>query len=196
MNDRHAVVVGPATAFTAGLGAALRSSGWDVALGEVTGPVELAVFVPDFGPPASLLESDPVRWFRTIDSSLTHAFRFAKRCVPLLKPQRGALVFVSSIFGEIGAPDRSATCAAAAGIVGFAKALTLEEPAIRIGVVASPIPLPDEPWGAADVELEAMRTLDEASITFATVDAVLLLANDLEGHHRGSVIRVPSGITT
>jgi hypothetical protein len=36
----------------------------------------------------------------------------------------------------------------------------------------------------------------EASIGTATLDAVLFLADDLHGHHRGSVIRIPSGVTT
>ncbi len=99
--------------------------------------------------------------------------------------------------GEIGAPGRTATCAAAAGIIGLAKALTVEIPSVRFSVVAPLIPLPEGPWASADVSFDpASSRGDEAAIVRATAEAVVFLAKDREGHHRGQVIRIPSGITT
>jgi NAD(P)-dependent dehydrogenase (short-subunit alcohol dehydrogenase family) len=177
---------------------AVRQAGWSVALtSAMPERLDLCVFAPELGPSAMLMEAPAQAWWACIDASLTSAFRCARDVVPRLAPSGGALVFVSSILGEIGAPGRTAACAAAAGIIGLAKALTVEIPPVRFSVVAPLIPLPEGPWTGADVSFDpASSRVDEAAIVRATANAVVFLAKDREGHHRGQVIRIPSGITT
>ncbi len=176
----------------------VRQAGWRVApTSAMPERLDLCVFVPEFGPPGLLMEASAEAWWACIDSSLTSAYSCALEAVPRLSPSGGGLVFVSSILGEIGAPGRTATCAAAAGIIGLAKALTVEIPSVRFSVVAPLIPLPEGPWASADVSFDpASSRGDEAAIVRATAEAVVFLAKDREGHHRGQVIRIPSGITT
>ena len=86
---------------------------------------------------------------------------------------------------------------ARAGIIGLVKALTPDVPSVRFSVVAQAWPLPEEPWLGADVDWETSSPpRDGLSIGRAIASAVLFLANDKEGHPRGQVIRIPSGVTT
>lgn len=196
--SRTARLVGPAGLLRARVDSALAEAGWDVdATATTRDRLDLGVFVPSNGTPGSLSIVSPADWWSSVQDELTPAFRCAKELVPRLAGSAGALVFVTSLLGEIGAPDRTSFSAAAAGIVGLVKALTLEVPSVRFSAVAPALPIPQEPWSGADVDWHAGSAhLDEASIARATADAVLFLADDREGHHRGQVIRIPSGITT
>lgn len=195
---RTARLGGPDGPIRARIANTLRESGWDVAAtARLPERLDLGVFIPTTGRSGPLSAMSPADWSSCVDQILTPAFRCAKELIPRLARSTGALVFVSSLLGEIGAPNQTAFSAAAAGIIGFVKALTVDVPTVRFSAVAPAFPIPDELWSGADVDWHAnSASLDERSIARATADAVLFLANDREGHHRGQVIRIPSGITT
>lgn len=191
-------LVGPDGHLRARVVDTLLEASWDVASTATIGQrLDLGVFIPTTGTAAPLSAVSPAEWWSCVDQNLTSAFHCAKRLIPRLSRSSGALVFVSSLLGEIGAPNQTAFSAAAAGIVGLVKALTLDVPNVRFSAVAPAFPIPEELWSSADVDWHAASaSLDARSIARATADAVLFLANDREGHHRGQVIRIPSGITT
>jgi 3-oxoacyl-[acyl-carrier protein] reductase len=193
-----AQLVGPDGLLHAGIVHALLAAGWEIATAPpMRARLDLGVFIPTNGTAAPLLAMSPARWWSCVGEDLTSAFHCAKELIPRLSRSGGALVFVSSLLGEIGAPDQTAFCAGAAGIIGLVKGLTVDVPAVRFSAVAPALPIPDEPWSSADVDWHAISaSLDATSTARATANAVLFLANDKEGHHRGQVIRIPSGITT
>jgi NAD(P)-dependent dehydrogenase (short-subunit alcohol dehydrogenase family) len=193
----RAELVGPASVLRDRVTDALRQAGWQVAgARSPEDTLDLGVFVPRVVPSASLSTISPYDWWSRVHESLTAAFRCAKELTPRLSASAGALVFVSSLLGEIGAPGQTALSAAAAGMIGLVKALTLDVPSVRFGAVAPAWPLPEKPWHAADVDWRAMDVPRTATdVASATANAVVFLANDKEGHLRGQVIRIPSGVT-
>lgn len=191
-----AELVGPATTLRDRIAEALVAAGWDVLTGaEARGPLGLGVFVPTDVPRAPLSATSASEWWSSVDLNLTAAFRSARELVPRLSAGSGALVFVSSLLGEIGAPHQTAWSAAAAGIIGLVKALTLDVPTVRFSAVAAAWPAPERGWRSADVEWPAPLASRAMDTERAIADAVVLLAYDREGHHRGQVIRIPSGVT-
>jgi 3-oxoacyl-[acyl-carrier protein] reductase len=193
-----AELVGPDGHVRASVTEALVEAGWEVAaMGTTPQRLDLGVFIPTDATPASLATTSPSDWWSCISDNLTAAFHCARNLIPRLSSSAGALVFVTSLLGEIGAPNQTAFSAAAAGVIGLVKALTLDVPTVRFSAVAPALAIPDELRSSADVDLQATSvSLDATSIARATGNAVLFLANDREGHHRGQVIRIPSGITT
>lgn len=195
--DLRAEVVGPDDVLRTCVADALRDGGWTTAERSPVARLDLGVFIPDDVPPNPLGSTSPSEWWSSVDERLTSAFRCAKELTPRLSRSSGALVFVSSLFGEIGAPGRTACSAASAGIVGLVKALTLEVPSARFSAVAPAWPLPEGPWLGADVDWgTSSPPRDGSTIGRAVAAAIVFLANDWEGHLRGQVIRIPSGVTT
>lgn len=194
----RAELVGPQGELRHRVADALLGAGWDVPSTDAAhGPLDLGVFIPAEVPAAPLATTSASEWWSYAGGDLTSAFRCAKALTPRLSASGGALVFVSSLLGDIGAPNQTAFSAAAAGIIGLVKALTLDVPTVRFSAVAPAWPVPAERWYSADVDWRTASPSREASGTVrATADAVLFLANDKEGHLRGQVIRIPSGITT
>jgi NAD(P)-dependent dehydrogenase (short-subunit alcohol dehydrogenase family) len=195
--DLRAEVVGPDGVVRTSVTDALRDGGWTIQPGASPGaPLDLGVFVPGDAPPNPLGSTPASEWWSLVDELLTSAFRCARELTPRLSQTSGALIFVSSLFGEIGAPERTACSAAFAGILGMVKALTLEVPSVRFSAVAPPWPPSIEPWLGADVDQGTSPPSDVSTIGRAVAAAIDFLANDREGHLRGQIIRIPSGITT
>lgn len=71
------------------------------------------------------LEAIPA-WRRTIEVGLTGAAILAAAFTPQLVRTRGAAVFVASQLAHVGQAQRSAYCAAKAGLVSMVRALALE----------------------------------------------------------------------
>lgn len=195
---RRAELVGPGGILRDCVADALRGDGWNIAVEHSQDePLDLGVFVPGELPPTPLASTPVSEWWSSVHDGLTSAFRCAQELTPHLSASAGALIFVSSLLGEIGSPDRSALSASAAGIIGLAKALTLDVPSVRFSVVAPAWPPPEESWLGADVDWRRSSSpREDVTIGRATAAAVVFLANDKEGHLRGQVIRIPSGVTT
>lgn len=198
MPPRTARLLGPDGPLHSHVAAALREAGWEIGRSQGTPDrLDLGVSIPTAVPAAPLLTTSSSAWWRNVGENLDAAFYRAKDLIPPLVASGGALVFVTSLLGEIGAPYQTAFSASAAGIVGMVKALTIDVPAVRFSAVTPAWPVPEEPWYGADVDWRvASRSSYEGGIFRAVADAVLFLANDKEGHLRGQVIRIPSGITT
>lgn len=88
------------------------------------------------GPSARIQEVSLQEWKVVIDTNLTSAFLGAKYQIPaMIRSGGGSLVFVSSFVGyTVGLPNMSAYSASKAGIIGLAKALSIEcaEHGIRV----------------------------------------------------------------
>lgn len=195
---RTARLLGPDGPIRSHVAAALLDAGWEVVRSEETRDrLDLGVSIPTPVPAAPLLTTSSSEWWTYVGENLDAAFHRAKDLIPRLEASGGALVFVTSLLGEIGAPKQTAFSASAAGIVGMVKALTVDVPAVRFSGVAPAWPAPEEPWYGADVDWRvASRSSDGSGILRAVAGAVLFLANDKEGHLRGQIIRIPSGVTT
>jgi hypothetical protein len=192
-----AELIGPDTSLRDRVAEALTATGWDVSTGRTRRTsIGLGVFIPTEVPPAPLEATSAAEWWSLVHRNLTPAFLFASELIPRLSTDGAAMVFVSSLLGEIGAPEQTAWSAAAAGIIGSVKALTLDVPGVRFSAVAPAWPPPQHGWHAADVEWPAPTTSWAIDLERATAEVVAFLANDRAGHHRGQVIRIPSGVTT
>src|SRR3954447_24249092 len=80
----------------------------------------------------------PEEWNKDIETNLSGAFSVAQAAFPALtESEAAAIVFVSSVAAELGAPGQSAYAAAKAGLVGLARTLAAEwgPRGIRVNVV-------------------------------------------------------------
>lgn len=95
---------------------------------------------------APLAETTDADWQRVLDVDLTGAMRACRAALGRFPPQGGSMVLVASAAGLSPLANRSAYCAAKAGLVMFAKALALElaERGIRVNALCP---------GAVDTEL-------------------------------------------
>ena len=78
-------------------------------------------------------------WRRVMDADLTSVFLCCRRALPpMIREKRGAIVNVSSMWGQVGASCEAAYSAAKAGVIGLTKALAKEEgpSGIRVNCVA------------------------------------------------------------
>jgi NAD(P)-dependent dehydrogenase (short-subunit alcohol dehydrogenase family) len=76
-------------------------------------------------------------WNAVLHTNLTSAFLMCRSFVPQMKGRGyGRVINVSSIFGHVSLPQRTAYSASKAGLIGFTKALALELAADQITVVA------------------------------------------------------------
>ena len=65
-------------------------------------------------------------WQKVIDVNLTGVFNCSKLALPLLIPNQGKIVSISSIVGERGNFGQTNYAAAKAGVIGFTKSLAKE----------------------------------------------------------------------
>jgi len=77
-------------------------------------------------------------WQRVIDIDLTGVFNCTKLALPLLIPNQGKIISISSIVGERGNFGQTNYAAAKAGIIGFTKSLAKElgRFGVRVNAVA------------------------------------------------------------
>jgi NAD(P)-dependent dehydrogenase (short-subunit alcohol dehydrogenase family) len=79
------------------------------------------------GPTAEVADHDLADWSRVIDVNLTGAFLVARAAIPhLRRAGGGSVVFMSSLAGRMGYPNRAAYSASKWGVIGLAKTLARE----------------------------------------------------------------------
>jgi NAD(P)-dependent dehydrogenase (short-subunit alcohol dehydrogenase family) len=79
------------------------------------------------GPTAEVADHDLADWSRVIDVNLTGAFLVARAAIPhLRRAGGGSVVFMSSLAGRMGYPNRAAYSAGKWGVIGLAKTLARE----------------------------------------------------------------------
>ena len=92
---------------------------------EAVAHVDVLVNNAGVGGGEPVVDSDPERWRRTIDTNLTGMYYMSREVVPLMK-SGGRIVNLSSVLGRFGVPGYTAYCASKHGVIGFTRALALE----------------------------------------------------------------------
>jgi 3-oxoacyl-[acyl-carrier protein] reductase len=116
----------------------------------------------------------------------------------MIANQRGSIVFLSSIWGEVGASCEVVYSASKAAIIGLTKALSKEvgPSGIRVncvspGVIRTPM---TEPLGEETLSALAEETpLGRIGTPEEVADAVLFLAGDAASFITGQVLGVSGG---
>lgn len=131
------------------------------------GSIDIAVNTVGWTNATEFIQEEPEYWIRVIDVNLMSCVHLSSAVLPHMRQaEYGRLIFTSSLAGRIGRRGRVLYSAAKAGIIGFTKALALEEAPFEITVnCISP--------GATDTAL--MRAQGERNTELA-----------LEGIPRGS----------
>ena len=85
-----------------------------------------------------ILESTSLaQWEDQLNVHLTGAFLFTRALLPALREKKGAVVFISSVWGEAGGSGEAAYSAAKAGLIGLTKAMAREAaPLVRFNCIA------------------------------------------------------------
>jgi NAD(P)-dependent dehydrogenase (short-subunit alcohol dehydrogenase family) len=92
------------------------------------GGLDVLVNNAGIGGPVACVEGISLAdWQRTLEVNLTGAFLCTRRAIPLLKEQgSGCIVNMSSHYGLLGGPARSAYVASKWGLIGFTKTIAME----------------------------------------------------------------------
>lgn len=155
----------------------------------------------------SLEDMSPAAWQRIIDVNLTAPMLVCRAALPAMKAAgRGTIIAVASGAALRPLPNRTAYCAAKAGVVMFCKSLSIELSAsnIRVNAICPGIidtPMWRSSWeGAADPEAELAMILDRYVIKRVgqpreIADAALFLTSDESSYMTGTAIAVDGGRT-
>src|SRR2546426_7749464 len=77
-------------------------------------------------------------WDRYMNINLRSVFRYSREAMPHLKPNRGAIVHISSIFGILGHPATAPYAASKAALIGFTRQMAADygPQGVRVNAVA------------------------------------------------------------
>ena len=76
-------------------------------------------------------------WQDQMNVHLTGAYLFTRELLPALRKKKGAVVYISSVWGQTGGSNEAAYSAAKAGLIGLMKAMAKEAaPLVRFNCVA------------------------------------------------------------
>lgn len=155
----------------------------------------------------SLEDMSPAAWQRIIDVNLTAPMLVCRAALPAMKAAGcGTIIAVASGAALRPLPNRTAYCAAKAGVVMFCKSLSIElSPSnIRVNAICPGIidtPMWRASWeGAQDPEAELAMILDRYVIKRVgqpreIADAALFLTSDESSYMTGTAIAVDGGRT-
>ena len=97
---------------------------------KIHGPIDIVIANAGMADSAPIGKTDLAQWQRTIDVNLTGAFLTVKSALPDITRKDsatpGRIVFIASTAGLKGYPYVAAYCAAKHGVVGLARALSIE----------------------------------------------------------------------
>ncbi len=110
---------------------------------------------------------DDASWDRSVAINLTAPFEIARAAVPHLKESGGAIVNISSIYGQVGASERAGYASTKAGLEGLTRALAAElgadgirANAVAPGFIETPMTEPYADDDAARKRFRGLATLD------------------------------------
>ncbi len=168
---------------------------------ETLGGLDILVYSAGIARPALLHGVKAEEWDAVLQSNLTAAFQAMQAVLrPLMRSGGGAVINISSVFGERGGPGQSSYCASKAGLIGLTRAAAVElaPKGIRFNIVA-----PGFIETAMTAEFgEKQRQQAEAHIPMKRFgkpeDVAALcafLASDKAAYITGQVMNIDGGLT-
>ncbi len=138
-------------------------------------------------------------WQKVIDVNLTGVFNCSKASLPLIIPNKGKIINMSSVVGQSGNFGQTNYSAAKAGIVGFTKSLSKEVG--RFGVTVNAVApgfiktrltesIPDKLKG----QIKMLTSLGRFGEPEEVAELILFLASDKASFITGSVINIDGGL--
>lgn len=171
-----------------------------VASAKALGNIELLVPAAGIAYQNLFQYTDEDTYDRIMDTNVKGAYLVAKAVLPaMIAERRGNIVFVSSMWGEVGASCEVVYSASKAALIGLTKALAKEvgPSGVRVncvspGVIRTPMtePLGEDTLGAlaGETPLGRIGTPEEVA------NAVLFLADNASSFITGQVLGVSGGL--
>ena len=139
-------------------------------------------------------------WQKVIDVDLTGVFNCSKASLPLIVPNQGKIINISSVIGQKGNFGQANYAAAKAGVIGFTKSLSKEVG--KLGVTVNAVApgfietkmtesLPDE----FKITVQKLTSLGRFGKPEEVASAVVFLASNEANFITGSVINIDGGLS-
>ena len=171
-----------------------------VAAAATLGPIELLVLAAGIAYQNLFQYTDEVTYDRIMDTNVKGAYLAARAVLPeMIRAGRGNIIFISSMWGEVGASCEVVYSASKAALIGMTKALAKEvgPSGIRVncitpGVIRTPM---TEVLGEDTLSALAEETpLCRIGSPFEVADAALFLASDASAFITGQILGVSGGL--
>jgi len=138
-------------------------------------------------------------WQKVIDIDLTGVFNCTKAALPLLIPNQGVIISISSVVGQRGNFGQTNYAAAKAGIIGFTKSLSKEvgKFGVRVNVVAPGFVQTKMTEGIPDkvkIIVKQLTSLGRFGTPEDIANAVVFLASEEANFITGTVLNVDGGL--
>ncbi len=139
-------------------------------------------------------------WQKVIDVNLTGMFNCSKAALPLIIPNKGKIINVSSVVGQRGNFGQTNYGATKAGIIGFTKSLSKEVG--KFGVTVNAIApgfirtrlteiIPEK----FKTQIKMLTSLGRFGEPEEVADLIIFLASDKASFITGSVINIDGGLS-
>ncbi len=166
---------------------------------EKMGQIDVFIFSSGIALQKLVCDTTDDDWNNIINTNLSAAFFTVRAVLPqMINRKNGSIIFISSMWGEVGASMETAYSASKAGIIGFTKALAKEvgPSGIRVNCITP---------GLIDTEMNKNLTSeDKASLIYDTpieriglpedvAQAALFLASEKSSFITGQILGVSGG---
>lgn len=137
-------------------------------------------------------------WQDQLNVHLTGAYLFTRELLPALREKKGAVVYISSVWGQTGGSNEAAYSAAKAGLIGLMKAMAKEAaPLVRFNCVAPGI-IDTEMLNHFSQEekegLSSLVPLERLGTPEDVAKAALFLCSDNASYITGQTLAVNGGM--
>lgn len=147
----------------------------------------------------TLVKMTKEEWQRVIDVDLTGIFNCTKLALPLLIPNQGKIINISSIVGERGNFGQTNYAAAKAGVIGFTKSLAKElgRFGVRVNAIAPGLietKMTEEIPEKIKEMAKSLTSLGRFGKPEEVANVVLFLASEESSFITGATIEVTGGL--